>query len=76
MKNWWNMCRSCGARDRKVRLHEIAVQRAAGVSHGVLQPRGAGGGRMKIYIAGKITGDPKYRDRFREAALQKMEGKG
>lgn len=21
---------------------------------------------MKIYIAGKITGDPKYRDRFRE----------
>lgn len=23
---------------------------------------------MKIYIAGKITGDPKYRDRFREEA--------
>ena len=22
---------------------------------------------MKIYIAGKITGDPKYRDRFRDA---------
>lgn len=23
---------------------------------------------MKIYIAGKITGDPKYRERFREEA--------
>lgn len=23
---------------------------------------------MKIYIAGKITGDPKYRDRFRDEA--------
>lgn len=31
---------------------------------------------MKIYIAGKITGDPKYRERFREEALQEMEGKG
>ena len=30
---------------------------------------------MKIYIAGKITGDPKYRDRFREEA-EKLEGLG
>lgn len=30
---------------------------------------------MKIYIAGKITGDPKYRDRFREEA-EKLEGMG
>ena len=31
----------CGAGDRKVRLHEIAVLRAAGVSHGFLQLRRA-----------------------------------
>lgn len=30
---------------------------------------------MKIYIAGKITGDPKYRDRFRGEA-EKLEGMG
>lgn len=30
---------------------------------------------MKIYIAGKITGDPKYRDRFREEA-ERLEGLG
>lgn len=30
---------------------------------------------MKIYIAGKITGDPKYRDRFRGEA-EKLEGLG
>lgn len=30
---------------------------------------------MKIYIAGKITGDPEYRDRFREEA-EKLEGLG
>ena len=28
---------------------------------------------MKIYIAGKITGDPKYRDRFREEAEKALE---
>jgi len=28
---------------------------------------------MKIYIAGKITGDPKYRDRFRDEA-ERLEG--
>lgn len=30
---------------------------------------------MKIYIAGKITGDPKYRDRFRDEA-EKLEALG
>lgn len=30
---------------------------------------------MKIYIAGKITGDPKYRDRFRDEA-ERLEGLG
>lgn len=30
---------------------------------------------MKIYIAGKITGDPKYRDRFRGEA-EKLERMG
>ena len=30
---------------------------------------------MKIYIAGKITGDPKYRDRFRDEAERALEGK-
>lgn len=30
---------------------------------------------MKIYIAGKITGDPKYRERFREEA-ERLEGLG
>lgn len=30
---------------------------------------------MKIYIAGKITGDPKYRDRFRGEA-KKLEALG
>ena len=28
---------------------------------------------MKIYIAGKITGDPKYRDRFREEAEKRRK---
>lgn len=30
---------------------------------------------MKIHIAGKITGDPKYRDRFRDEA-ERLEGLG
>lgn len=29
---------------------------------------------MKIYIAGKITGDPKYREKFKEAAADIARG--
>ena len=29
---------------------------------------------MKVYIAGKITGDPKYRKKFKEAATDISRG--
>lgn len=52
-------------------LETLVEWPSANVTHWPPLPK-AGGERMKVYLAGKITGDPNYREKF-AAAAKKLE---